>query len=187
MDLAEQRIILRTKKGDREAFAELVDLYKDRVYRIAYRMLGNKQEAEDVAQETFLKVYANIQSYDPNYKFSTWIYRIASNLCIDQIRKRKQTFSLDAEVTGSDGLDWHDRLPDANQGPEETVITDELQEEVQSAIMKLSPNYRAIMILRYIEDLSLQEISEAISLPISTIKTRIHRGREALRKKLRFQ
>lgn len=186
LERTEQRIIQRAKKGDRGAFAELVDLYKDKIYHISYRMLGNKQEAEDVAQETFLRVYANLDNYDPQYKFSTWIYRIASNLSIDHIRKRKQTLSLDAEVAGSDGMDWHDRFADMGKGPEEEVLTDELQEEVQGAIMSLNPNYRAVMILRYIEDLSLQEISEAIALPISTIKTRIHRGREALRKKLRF-
>ncbi|WP_027416729.1 RNA polymerase sigma factor SigW [Aneurinibacillus terranovensis] len=186
MEKTEQRIIQRARQGERAAFAELVDLYKDKIYHVSYGMLGNKQEAEDVAQETFLRVYANLNNYDPKYKFSTWIYRIASNLCIDYIRKRKPTLSLDAELTGTDGMDWHDRFPDTGKGPEEEVITDELQEEVQGALMALNPKYRAVMILRYIEDLSLQEISEAISLPISTIKTRIHRGREALRKKLRF-
>ncbi len=186
LDITEQRIIQRAKNGDRDAFAELVDLYKDKIYHVSYRMLGNRQEAEDVAQETFLRVYANLDSYDPKYKFSTWIYRIASNLSIDVIRKRKKNLSIDAEITGADGVDWHDRLADTSKGPEEEVLTDELQEEVQGAIMGLSPKYRVVMLLRYIENLSLQEISEVVQLPVSTIKTRIHRGREALRKKLRF-
>jgi RNA polymerase sigma-70 factor (ECF subfamily) len=181
----EQRIIQRAKEGDRSAFAELVDLYKDRVYHISYRMLGNRQEAEDVAQETFIRVYNNLTSYNPQYKFSTWIYRIATNLSIDYIRRRKQTLSLDADISGSEGLDWHDRFSDNSLGPEEEVLADEFQNEVQGAIMDLNPKYRAVMVLRYIEDLSLQEISETVKLPISTIKTRIHRGREALRKKLR--
>ncbi|MCI1696771.1 RNA polymerase sigma factor SigW [Aneurinibacillus aneurinilyticus] len=186
MDITEQRIIQEAKNGNRDAFAELVDLYKDKVYHVSYRMVGNRQEAEDVAQETFLRVYANLDNYDPQYKFSTWIYRIASNLSIDLLRKRKKNLSIDAEISGAEGVDWHDRLADTGKGPEEEVLTDELQEEVQGAIMGLSPKYRAVMLLRYIEDLSLQEISEAVQLPISTIKTRIHRGREALRKKLRF-
>jgi RNA polymerase sigma-70 factor (ECF subfamily) len=186
LDITEQRIIQRAKSGDRDAFAELVDLYKDKVYHVSYRMLGNQQEAEDVAQETFLRVYANLDNYDPQYKFSTWIYRIASNLSIDILRKRKKNLSIDAEITGAEGVDWHDRLADTSKGPEEEVLIDELQEEVQDAIMGLNPKYRAVMLLRYIEDLSLQEISEVVQLPISTIKTRIHRGREALRKKLRF-
>ena len=86
-------------------------------------MLGNQQEAEDVAQETFLRVFANIDSYDPSYKFSTWIYRIASNLSIDQLRKRKQIYSLDKQVEGTEGLEWHDRLSDPGQGPEDQLLT----------------------------------------------------------------
>ncbi len=185
-DRTEQRIIQKAKEGDRTAFAELVDLYKDRVYHISYRMLGNRQEAEDVAQETFIRVYNNLESYNPQYKFSTWIYRIATNLSIDFIRKRKQSLSLDADISGAEGLDWHDRLADSGLGPEEEVLADEFQNEVQGAIMGLNPKYRSVMVLRYIQDLSLQEISETVQLPVSTIKTRIHRGREALRKKLRF-
>ena len=184
MHSIEENLIKKVKKGDRDAFAELVELYKDKVYKVSYRMVGNRQEAEDVAQETFLRVYANIGSYDPKYKFSTWIYRIASNLSIDQLRKRKQVYSLDKEVVGTDGLDWHDRLSDPAKGPEDEFLTGELQSQVQEAINSLTPKYRSIMILRYLEDLSLNEISEILKLPVSTIKTRIHRGREALRKKL---
>jgi len=186
MGLIEENLIKKVKKGDRNAFAELVDLYKDKVYKVSYRMLGNRQEAEDVAQETFLRVYANIDSYDPSYKFSTWIYRIASNLSIDQLRKRKQIYSLDKQVEGTEGLEWHDRLSDPGQGPEDQLLTGEIQGQVQEAINSLTPKYRSIMILRYLEDLSLNEISEVLKLPVSTIKTRIHRGRETLRKKLNF-
>ena len=185
-DRTEQYIIQRAKNGDRNAFAELVNLYKDRVFHISYRMLASRQEAEDVAQETFMRVYNNLANYDPQYKFSTWIYRIATNLSIDFIRRRKQNLSLDADISGVDGLDWHDRLADTGRGPEEEVLADELQNQVQDAILDLSPKYRSVMVLRYIDDLSLQEISDTVSLPVSTIKTRIHRGREALRKKLRF-
>ena len=184
MGSIEEKLIKKTAKGDRDAFAELVELYKDKVYQVSYRMLGNAQEAEDVAQETFLRVYANIGNYDPSYKFSTWIYRIATNLCIDHLRKRKQVYSLDRELEGTDGLDWHDRLADQGPNPEESLLTGELQGQVQEAIESLTPKYRSIITLRYIEDLSLNEISEVLKLPVSTIKTRIHRGREALRKKL---
>ncbi len=184
MGSIEEKLIKKMAKGDRDAFAELVELYKDKVYQVSYRMLGNAQEAEDVAQETFLRVYANIGNYDPSYKFSTWIYRIATNLCIDHLRKRKQVYSLDKQVEGTDGLDWHDRLADQSPNPEETLLTGELQGQVQQAIESLTPKYRSIITLRYIEDLSLNEISEVLKLPVSTIKTRIHRGREALRKKL---
>ncbi|HJV47077.1 MAG TPA: RNA polymerase sigma factor SigW [Bacillota bacterium] len=181
----EEKLIKKIKKGDRDAFAELVELYKDRVFQVTLRMVGNTQEAEDIAQETFLRVYSNLEHYDPSYKFSTWIFRIATNLSIDHLRKRKQTYSLDKEMEGTDGLDLHERLADPTKGPEEILLSGELQGQVQSAIETLSPKYKSIMILRYLEDLSLTEISDIVKLPISTIKTRIHRGREALKKRLK--
>ncbi len=186
MEFVEKRLVKRAKRGDREAFVELIEIYKDKIFQLAFRMVGNRHEAEDIAQETFLRVYANLQSYDESYKFSTWIYRIATNLCIDRGRKKKPDFSLDEETEGTEGLDWYSRLPAKDKTPEEKLMTQEVQETVQEALSKLAPKYRAVMVLRYIEDLTLQEISDALQLPITTIKTRIHRGREALRAKLRF-
>lgn len=188
MEVFEKRLLKMAEKGDRQAFAELVELYKDKVYSLAYRMLGNSQDAEDIAQETFMRVYANLHRFDDQYKISTWIYRIANNLCIDLIRKRKvrrNQFSFDAEITGTDGLDLYDTIHDDDPSPEQQLITSELQNKVKDAILSLSPKYRTIMILKYIEDLSLQEISDIVGLPVATVKTRVHRGREALRKKLR--
>ncbi|MDA5111022.1 RNA polymerase sigma factor SigW [Brevibacillus thermoruber] len=186
MDFVEKRLTQRAKRGDREAFAELIEIYKDKIFQLAYRMVGNREDAEDIAQETFLRVYANLHAYDESYKFSTWIYRIATNLCIDRGRKKRPDFSLDEEVEPGQGMDWYSRLSSSEKGPEDKVVTQELQETVQDALSQLAPKYRSIMILRYIEDLSLQEISDIVKLPVTTIKTRIHRGREALRSKLRF-
>jgi RNA polymerase sigma-70 factor (ECF subfamily) len=185
MEFIEKRLINQALDGDRQAFAEIVELYKNKVYQLAYRMLGNRTEAEDVGQETFLRVYANLSRYDQSHKLSTWIYRIATNLCIDRLRKRKFAYSLDQEVAGTDGLDMYSHLPDQGKTPEAEVVTLELQQEVQTAMDQLPIQYKSIMNLRYIEDLSLQEISEIVDLPVTTIKTRIHRGREALRKLLR--
>ncbi|MBO8171480.1 MAG: RNA polymerase sigma factor SigW [Bacillaceae bacterium] len=184
MDHVEKRLVNRIKEGDHRAFEEIVELYKEKIYQLSYRMLGNREEAEDAAQETFLRVYSNIGKYDDNHKFSTWIYRIASNLCIDRIRKRKPQYSLDAELSGTDERTLYATLPDRTRTPEEEAISGELQQKVQQAILSLSPTYRSIMILKYIHDLSLKEISEIVDLPVSTVKTRIHRGREALRKVL---
>jgi len=186
MEFVEKRLTERAKRGDREAFAELIEIYKDKIFQLAYRMVGNRQDAEDIAQETFLRVYANLHQYDDSYKFSTWIYRIATNLCIDRGRKKRPHFSLDEEIEPGQGLDWYSRLSSRDNTPEEKLVTRELQERVQDALSHLAPKYRSIMILRYIEDLSLQEISEVLKLPVTTIKTRIHRGREALRSRLRF-
>jgi RNA polymerase sigma-70 factor (ECF subfamily) len=181
MDGLEQRLIKQAISGDRQAFSEIVELYKNKIYQVAFRMLGNRSEAEDIGQETFLRVYANLARYDQEHKFSTWIYRIATNLCIDQLRKRQFVYSLDQEIAATDGLDMYSQIADEGKGPEAEAVTLEVQLEVQQALNQLPAKYKSIMVLRYIEDLSLQEISEIVDLPVTTIKTRIHRGREALK------
>lgn len=184
MDALVKRIVREVKRGNQEAFAELVDLYKDKVYHIAYRMLGNAHEAQDVAQEAFLRAYTNIQSYDENRKFSTWIFRIATNLAIDRLRKKKPDFHLEDKVGGTENLDYYSQFASEEALPEEQVVKLEMQEWIQREIMQLPPKYRSAVILKYLEDLSLKEISEILNLPVPTVKTRIHRGREALRKRL---
>ncbi|MEK5322856.1 RNA polymerase sigma factor SigW [Aeribacillus sp. FSL M8-0254] len=177
--------IKQIKKGDQNAFAEVVELYKDKIFQLCYRMLGNAHEAEDIAQEAFIRVYMNIHSFDMNKKFSTWIYRIATNLSIDRIRKKKPDYYLDAEVAGTDGLTMYSQVSSDIAMPEKEVEAIELQETIQKEILKLPDKYRSVIVLRYIEELSLQEIAEILELPVGTVKTRIHRGREALRKQLR--
>lgn len=184
MDLFVKKRIKAIQKGDQNAYAEIVELYKEKVYRICYRMLGNRHEAEDAAQEAFIRAYVNIDTYNPAMKFSSWLYRIATNLSIDKLRKKKPDVYLDEEVSGAEGLTMYSQLPATDASPEDTVETLELQETVQKAIQKLPEKYRSVIVLKYIEDLSLQEISEILDLPIGTVKTRIHRGREALRKHL---
>ncbi|SDI30671.1 RNA polymerase, sigma subunit, SigW [Alteribacillus persepolensis] len=186
MDAVVKRLIKEIKKdGDEKAFAELVDLYKDKVFQIAYRMTGNHYEAQDMAQESFLRAYANIDRYDENRKFSTWLFRITTNLCIDRLRKRKPDYSLDEEIKGTDGLTGYAQIAATDQLPEDQVVTLEMQEWVQKAIVSLPPKYRSAIILRYIEDLNIQQISNILDLPENTVKTHIHRGREALRKRLK--
>jgi RNA polymerase sigma-70 factor, ECF subfamily len=148
-------------------------------------MLGNRHEAEDIAQEAFLRAYVNIHTYDINKKFSTWLYRIATNLTIDRIRKKKPDFHLDSEVAGAEGLTLYSKVASDEALPEDQVESMELQETIQNVILKLPEKYRSVIVLKYIEELSLKEISEILDLPIGTVKTRIHRGREALRLQLR--
>lgn len=177
--------IKQVKKGDQSAFEEIVNFYQNKVFQICYRMLGNRHEAEDIAQEAFIRAYVNIQTFDEKRKFSTWLYRIATNLTIDRIRKKKPDYFLDAEIKGSEGLSMYSQLSAEQPLPEEEVESLELQEYIQQQIMDLPPKYRTVIILRYIDELPLQEISEILDMPVGTVKTRIHRGREALRKKLR--
>jgi RNA polymerase sigma-70 factor, ECF subfamily len=177
--------IKQVLKGDQNAFAEIVEIYKDKVYQICFRMLGNRHEAEDIAQEAFLRAYVNISSFNQERKFSTWLYRIATNLCIDRIRKKKPDYYLDTEIPGTDGLDMYSQIAASGKTPEAEVEGMELQEAVQKEISALPEKYRSVIILKYLEDLSLNEISEILDMPLGTVKTRIHRGREALRKQLR--
>ena len=102
--------IKQVLKGDQNAYGEIVELYKDKIFQLCYRMLGNRHEAEDVAQEAFIRAYINIQSFNQGKKFSSWIYRIATNLCIDRIRKKKPDYFLDAEVPGTEGLTMYSQV-----------------------------------------------------------------------------
>lgn len=184
MNYIETRLARLARKGDQGAFAELVDLYKDKMYHLGFRMLGNKQEAEDMVQETFLRVYLNLDRYDESQKFSTWIYRIGTNLCIDRLRKRKPNYSLDAEVSEGEGMDWYGMLPSDDPTPEEHFVLSETQESIRKAIDGMPDKYKSAIVLRYLHDLSLQEISDILEIPVTTVKTRVHRGREFLRKKM---
>lgn len=185
MDAIIKKRIKQVLKGDQNAYAEIVELYKDKVFQLCFRMLGNRHEAEDMAQEAFIRAYVNIASFNINLKFSTWLYRIATNLCIDRIRKKKPDYYLDAEVSGTDGLTMYSQIPANTVSPEDEVESIELQEVIQREITKLPEKYRSVIVLKYIEELSLNEISEILDMPLGTVKTRIHRGREALRHQLR--
>jgi RNA polymerase sigma-70 factor (ECF subfamily) len=180
----ETRLAKLARGGDRGAFEELVQLYKDKIYHLAYRMLGNRQEAEDAVQETFLRVYLNLDRYDEMQKFSTWIFRIGTNLCIDRLRKKKPNYSLDAELPEGEGGDWHAMLASEEASPEDQVIVSETQQHIRESIEAMPDKYKSVVVLRYLQDLSLQEIGDVLDMPVTTIKTRLHRGREFLRQQL---
>jgi RNA polymerase sigma-70 factor (ECF subfamily) len=185
VNFVETRLAKLARNGDRVAFTELVELYQDKIFHLAYRMLNNRHEAEDAVQETFLRVYTNLHRYDETQKFSTWIFRIGTNLCIDRLRKRKNmTFSLDAEMPDGEGNDYYAMLPGHEDTPEKQVIVSETQQQIRDAIETLPVKYKSVVILRYLHDMSLQEIGDVLDMPVTTVKTRVHRGREFLRKKL---
>ncbi|MGG1675608.1 RNA polymerase sigma factor SigW [Neobacillus sp. NRS-1170] len=186
MEAIVKKRIKQVIKGDQDAFGEIVEIYKNSVYQLCFRMLGNKHEAEDVAQEAFIRAYVNIKSFNQELKFSTWLFRIATNLCIDRMRKKKPDYYLDAEVAGTEGLTMYSQIPSNTPLPEKELESLELQETVQKEILKLPEKYRSAIVLKYVEELSLNEISEILDLPLGTVKTRIHRGREALRQQLRY-
>ncbi|WP_312472291.1 RNA polymerase sigma factor SigW [Neobacillus sp.] len=186
MEAIVKKRIKQVIKGDQDAYGEIVEIYKNSIYQLCFRMLGNRHEAEDMAQEAFIRAFVNIKSFNQNLKFSTWLFRIATNLCIDRMRKKKPDYYLDAEVAGTEGLNMYSQIPSDTPLPEKELESLELQEAVQKEILKLPEKYRSAIVLKYIEELSLNEISEILDLPLGTVKTRIHRGREALRQQLRY-
>jgi RNA polymerase sigma-70 factor (ECF subfamily) len=177
--------IKRVRNGDQHAFSEIVELYKHRVFQVCYRMVANRQEAEDISQEAFMRAYIHLDRFQTDRKFSTWIYRIATNLCIDRIRKKKPDYYLDAEIARTEGLTMYSQVAATTPLPEEEVEKNEFQNQVYKEIGNLPEKYRSVIVLKYMEELSLQEISEILEIPLGTVKTRIHRGREALRKQLK--
>ena len=174
----EEAIVSRVLAGDVEAFAELIDRYKVAVYNLCARMLGDPTEAEDAAQEVFVRAYTQLKSYTPGRKFSTWILSIASHYCIDMLRRRKP--SVDLETIAF----W--KQSDQPE-PEERALTGEVRDEVRELLNKLPDKYRGVTILRYWNDLSYDEIAQATGLSVATVKTRLFRARELLAKELERQ
>ncbi len=158
--------------GDQEAFACLVKAYQTAVYNLAYRMLGNAAEAEDAAQEAFLKAYTRLNTYDSERKFSSWLLAIASHHCIDRLRQRRFALSLDELPP------W--RWLSSSRRPEEVVIRSEERDEVRQLLAQLPPHYRAAVILHYWHDLSYQEIAEATETTESAVKSTLYRARRML-------
>lgn len=173
MDCLELEKIYKARAGDPEAFHSLVESYQRAVFSLCYRMLGNAGDAEDAAQETFLRTYRSLHRYDPGRKFSTWLLSIATHYCIDQLRKRRMLFvSLDdmpfLEVAAS------------APSPEHALLAGERAEQVQRLLTALSPKDRAAVVMRYWYEFSYDEIGEALSLTNSAVKSRLHRARREL-------
>jgi RNA polymerase sigma-70 factor (ECF subfamily) len=170
----ESEWIHRAKQGDDDAFAMLVEAYHVPVYNLCYRMLGNPSEAEDAAQETFLRAYKGLNRYDPDRRFATWLLSIASHHCIDRLRRRRfPIHSLD------ELLPWQQKADDA-PGPETALTVKEDQETIRMMLDQLGEKERVMLILRYWYDLSYEEIAQSLSSSVSAVKSRLHRARRQL-------
>ncbi len=166
-------------EGDQVAFGQLVEHYQKAVFNLTYRMLGEAREAEDAAQEAFLRAYANLKRYDPSRSFKTWLLSIASNHCIDRLRKRRLTWlSLDQE----EGLPPHPSLVSAEPTPEAAYLESERAADIQELMAQLPPDYRVVVVLRYWYDLSYAEIAESLETTESAVKSRLFRARQTLAK-----
>jgi RNA polymerase sigma-70 factor (ECF subfamily) len=168
--------IRRARQGDQDAFAQLVELYQRPVFNLCYRMIGDAAGAEDAAQETFLRAYTRLASYDLQRKFSSWLLAIAAHYCIDQLRRRR--FNL---------VEWDDSpesegnaMPDPGPAPEEIALRHEAEREVRQLLNALPPDYRAVIILRYWQQLSYEEIAEMLRLTLPAVKSRLFRARQLM-------
>lgn len=173
----ERELIARLQKRDEAAFEELIRQYEKKVYTLCFRMCGNSEDAEEAAQDAFLALWRGIDRFRQESSLSTWIYRLATNTCIDTLRRRKKqsgSVSLDDEELFVDAVD-------TSPQPQETVEHHEAQKLLQEGLSALPEEYRKVLILREIEGLSYTEIAESASIELGTVKSRISRGRSLLR------
>jgi RNA polymerase sigma-70 factor (ECF subfamily) len=173
-------LVESAKEGSQKAYAELMQRYKDSIYFMVLKMVNNKDDAMDITVTTFAKAFENLEKYRPDYAFSTWLFRIATNGSIDFIRKKKlQTTSIDfVSKENEDNRAFEIKSDVLN--PEETSIKKQQTEQLKEIIEKLPPRYKTLIILRYYDELSYEEISQQLDLPLGTVKAQLFRGRDLL-------
>jgi RNA polymerase sigma-70 factor (ECF subfamily) len=182
---ADQDVVRRARGGEEAAYRELLRRYQGPVFSLIYRMVRDRALAEDLAQETFVKALNALDSYRPEFKFSSWLFKIANNVAIDHLRRRQlETLSLDGSpdaLTPRELEESRPIVPDRAETPLQEVEARELGAAIEQAIGKLRPEYRACIILRHIEDRPYEDIAEILSLPLGTVKTYLHRARAELK------
>ncbi|MBE6932037.1 MAG: sigma-70 family RNA polymerase sigma factor [Ruminococcaceae bacterium] len=181
--MEEKKLIQQAAAGDTAAFEALVLRYQTQVYSLAYRMVGNEADAQDLAQEAFVRAWRALDSFQFSSQFSTWLYRLTSNICIDFLRSQKKRKHISLTVLQDDEQQQWD-MPDHRPLPEEQMIVTQEREALAKAIAALDPEYRQVLILRIVNDCSYQQISEIMGIREGTVKSRLSRAREQLRKKL---
>ncbi len=172
VDPAEAALIARSRRGDREAFDQLVAAHQDRIYHAAYRITGNAEDAHDATQETFVKAFRALPRYRHEAAFATWLHRIAVNAALDVIRRRPQTPAASLEDVV---------LPATAYNPDVEAERRDLQRRVHQALQRLSPDHRTIIVLRDLQGLAYEEVAVALAIPVGTVRSRLSRAREALR------
>src|SRR5215204_2694234 len=181
---ADTELVARALSGREDGFEELVRRYQRPIVAYVYRMVGDYDAALDLAQEVFIKVYNSLGRYRPEFKFSTWIYRIAHNAAIDHLRRLGASRTEVIEVEGPEGTTFEKPLASKAPTPEQETERGERCAEIEEVVAQLPPAYRELIVLRHSHDLSYDEIAEVTSLPLGTVKNRIFRAREAMRELL---
>jgi len=181
---SEKALVQKAKAGDRDAFAALVSAYEGKIYNLALRYLGNREDAMDASQEVFLRVFRFLPGFQEESGFSTWIYRIGVNVCKDMLAKRAKRGELSLELPDEEEDYRTAEVADSRYDPEAIVEQADLRESLAEAIGQLPQQQREMIVLRDIQGLSYEEIGQVLSLEAGTVKSRLSRARENLRKKL---
>jgi RNA polymerase sigma factor (sigma-70 family) len=164
-----------------KAYAELLERYRDSIFYMLLKMVGSKDDADDLTIEAFGKAFKKLDQYTPNYAFSTWLFKIASNNCIDFIRKRnKNTFSMNRAIENEEGGDLELDIPSDELDPEQVFMKAQKIEMMHNVVNQLKPRYRDLVELRYFKELSYEEIAKELQIPIGTVKAQLFRAREFL-------
>ena len=176
------RLVLKaTEEKDQQAFAQLMERYKDAIYYMLLKMVNNNDDAEDLTIEAFGKAFNRLNQYTPSYAFSTWLFKIATNNCIDFLRKKKKNvMSIDNRITNKDGDEIMIDLKSDVMTPEQETIRDQKIQLMRSYVKKLKPRYETLVEMRYFKEMSYEEISSELGLPLGTVKAQLFRAREFL-------
>ncbi len=179
------KLVRKARQGDQQAYAELMGRYRDSIYYMLLKMVSNTSDAEDLMIEAFGKAFKNLDQYTPSFAFSTWLFKIATNNCIDFIRKRR-TSTISIDQTSEDQETQTITIQSDTPDPEENMINDQKVKLMRDVVSKLKPRYKTLVELRYFNEYSYEEISEKLDLPIGTVKAQLFRARELLYNILKY-
>ncbi|MCJ8209963.1 sigma-70 family RNA polymerase sigma factor [Mucilaginibacter sp. RS28] len=174
------QLVLKAREGDQKAYASLMQRYKDSIYFMALKMVNNREDAMDLTVETFAKAFEKLDKYQPEFAFSTWLFRVATNNCIDFIRKKKLNTTSLHGIVDDDGDDRPLQIKADVLNPEETSIKKQQTAELKVLVESLPPRYRNLITLRYFDELSYEEIAQELSLPLGTVKAQLFRAKYLL-------
>jgi RNA polymerase sigma-70 factor (ECF subfamily) len=176
-----QLVLRATEEKDQQAFAELMERYKDAIYYMLLKMVNNNDDAEDLTIEAFGKAFNRLNQYTPSYAFSTWLFKIATNNCIDFLRKKKKNvMSIDNRISNKDGDEIMIELKSDGMTPEQETMRDQKIQLMRSYVKKLKPRYETLVEMRYFKEMTYEEISTELGLPLGTVKAQLFRAREFL-------
>ena len=182
----EEQLVKKSLQGDTVAFEELVFQYQNKIYALSYRYMGNEEDAYDMSQEAFLKAYRSLRSFKGDSSFGTWLYRVATNVCLDELRRRKRriaALSLDEPLATREGDEVEKEIRDSALTPDLVYENKELATYIQNLLDQMKPEHKSAIVLRDVMDLTYEEMAEVLDCSIGTVKSRLSRARSALRKK----